>query len=128
MKLTISKRVNGKPRGSALIMVIGVAVVGVWAINRELRAARYPGAVPISRYTDYGIRSDSLRLENAYRTSDPIRAVYDWYLARFDLTPAGESGEAFSTISHCRSRFARSSAVRPPGQSTVNQVNRFEGL
>lgn len=77
----------------ALIVLVGLTVAVIWAVGWELGAIHYPGAVPISRYTNYTFQQGTVRLDNAYRTSDPVREIYDWYKLRFNLIPGGESSE-----------------------------------
>jgi len=77
----------------ALLMVVGLTAATILAIRQELRAARYPGAIPMPGYTHYAVQQGVVRLDNAYRTSAPFAEVYRWYKIGFNLIPSGETGE-----------------------------------
>jgi hypothetical protein len=90
----------------ALILLVGLTAAAIWAVGRELEAVHYPGAVPIARYTNYTFQQGTVRLDNAYRTSDPVRQIYDWYKRHFNLIPGGESGEGCLQLRKIANPFA----------------------
>ncbi len=60
----------------------------------------------MARYTNYTFQQGTVRLDNAYRTSDPVREIYDWYKLHFNLIPNGESSEGCLRLSKITYPFA----------------------
>lgn len=69
----------------ALILVIGLVVVVILAVNQDRQAARYPGTRLLSSHTDYTALPRHVLWHNTYLTSDSTDDIYDWYVARFNL-------------------------------------------
>lgn len=72
--------------GFFLILAI-VAVISFTAflISQDRQAARYPDAEPITQHDNYSGLPFNYKWDNAYRTTDPFPAVYNWYSTGFDL-------------------------------------------
>jgi hypothetical protein len=69
----------------ALAVVVGLGIILALAIRQDRRAAQYPGAVLVSSHQNYTKLPNHFRWDNAYRTTDPFPAVYNWYSVGFDL-------------------------------------------
>jgi len=76
-----------------LVVILGLVSFLFLTLNRELHAVQYPGSHSIRGYTNYTVRSDHLRLENAYRTNDSLMHIHHWYADEFDLRIYSETGE-----------------------------------
>lgn len=69
----------------ALLFLFGSGAVAIAAINQDRQAAQYPGSVPISIHSNYRGLPSQFRWDNTYRTTDPFKAVYNWYSVTFDM-------------------------------------------
>ncbi len=59
------------------------ALAAASTIDRQ--AARYPGAVQISRHSNYSGLPASYRWDDSYLAPDNFKAVYNWYSLTYDL-------------------------------------------
>jgi hypothetical protein len=76
---------------TALIIIVGLGLATFLLVNRELRAAQYPGSLHLPDRSTTQVSPDQFLVRQAYRTRAPLRHVYDWYKDGFDLYPAGEA-------------------------------------
>jgi hypothetical protein len=76
--------------GCGLFVLLGLTAVIAFAallITTDRQAAHYPNAEPISNHENYSGLPFSYKWDNAYRSTDPFPAVYNWYSTGFDLGP-----------------------------------------
>jgi hypothetical protein len=83
---------------SGVLVVLSLAL-GVGLTIRFLRAADYPGAVPVSDHTLSRLTPVIYFQRNtSYRTSDRFPDVYNWYSQTFDLGPEARAQSACITM------------------------------
>lgn len=70
-----------------LIVIISLIGFGVLFISQDRQSARYPDAEPVSKHENYSGLPFEYKWDNAYHTTDPFPAVYNWYSTGFDLGP-----------------------------------------
>ncbi len=76
--------------GCGLFVLLGLTAVIAFAVillQTDREAARYPKSEPISNHENYSGLPFSYKWDNAYRSTDPFPAVYNWYSTGFDLGP-----------------------------------------
>ena len=76
--------------GCGLFVLLAVtAVIGLISlvVTLDRQSARYPDAEPISNHENYSGLPFNYKWDNAYYTTDPFPAVYNWYSTGFNLGP-----------------------------------------
>lgn len=71
------------------ILLAAAAVVGLVSllVSLDRQAARYPDAELVAKHENYSGLPFSYKWDNAYYTTDPFPAVYNWYSTGFNLGP-----------------------------------------
>ncbi len=64
------------------IFALGFGLVAL--VKQDRQQAQYPGSVPIAAHSNYRGLPRSYRWDDAYRTDDGFRAVYEWYSLKFN--------------------------------------------
>lgn len=57
----------------------------VLSFHADRNAARYPGAIEVTRHSNYQGLPSQIRWDNSYFTTDSFTDVYNWYSLTFDL-------------------------------------------
>lgn len=76
--------------GCALVLLIAAAGIMAFVallLKADRAAAQYPQSIPVSNHENYSGLPFSYKWDNAYRSTDPFPAVYNWYSTGFDLGP-----------------------------------------
>lgn len=54
-------------------------------IKQDRRQVQYPGSIPISNHSNYKSLPRSYRWDDAFRTNDGFKSVYEWYSLKFSM-------------------------------------------
>ena len=69
-----------------LVALIGTVAAVVLLMGQDRRMAHYPGAVQVSRHNIYSPASNTVLWHDAFRHTEPVWDIYQWYHTRFGLT------------------------------------------
>jgi hypothetical protein len=76
--------------GCGVLLLVGLVVLAGFLLSmlqREQRAAQYPGATHIASHHNYRRLPQRISWVDTYHTQDSFTKVYNWYSTGFDLGP-----------------------------------------
>jgi hypothetical protein len=88
---------KGKKRANNRTMLLGCGLLGLVAligaiallaviIDQDRQAARYPGAALVSRRNIYSPAANTVLWHDAFRHTEPVWDIFEWYHTQFGLT------------------------------------------
>lgn len=67
-----------------IVLLVGAAAIVV-ALDRDRNIVHYPGAVAVTKHSNYRGLPRQIRWDNSYVTTDNFTDVYHWYSTTFDM-------------------------------------------